>query len=85
MLKELTTRSIKADRIIYREGSHHLDLDQVIALYEASTLGERRPLENRDVMQGMLDHADIMITAWSGDELVGISRALTDYTSSRPV
>lgn len=52
----------------------------MIALYEASTLGERRPLENRDVMQGMLDHADIVITAWSGDELVGISRALTDYT-----
>jgi predicted N-acetyltransferase YhbS len=59
---------------------HDLDLDEVIALYRASTLGERRPVDEREVMKGMLENADVIVTAWDGDRLVGISRALTDYT-----
>jgi len=56
-----------------------LDLDEVIELYHASTLGERRPVHNRDVMQGMMDHASLTITAWDGSRLVGIARTLTDF------
>ena len=56
-----------------------LDLDGVIELYRASTLGERRPVHNREVMQGMLDHASLTITAWDGPRLVGIARTLTDF------
>jgi len=33
-------------KINYRYGDN-LDLDQVIELYHASTLGERRPVDNR--------------------------------------
>lgn len=44
-----------------------------------STLGERRPLDNDACMQGMIDHTDIMATAWDGDKLIGISRSLTDW------
>lgn len=44
-----------------------------------STLGERRPIDNAACLQGMLDHADILATAWDGDKLVGVSRALTDW------
>jgi predicted N-acetyltransferase YhbS len=57
-----------------------LDLDQVIGLYHASTLGERRPVADRHVMQGMMDNADVIVTAWDGETLVGISRTLTDFT-----
>jgi len=55
-------------------------LDEVIELYRASTLGERRPVDQRHVMRGMVDNADITVTAWNGDRLVGIARTLTDYT-----
>ena len=27
----------------------------------------------------MLDHANVIVTAWSGDLLVGVSRAVTDF------
>lgn len=56
-----------------------LDLDQVIELYHESTLGERRPVEDRACMGEMLERANLVVTAWDGDQLVGISRTLTDF------
>ena len=64
--------------ITYRLGND-LDLDQVIELYRASTLGERRPVDDRDRMAAMLQNANLVVTAWEGDLLVGISRSLTDF------
>lgn len=52
---------------------------QAIDLYVRSTLGERRPIHNQETFEAMLKHADITITAWDGDKLVGISRTLTDF------
>jgi len=65
--------------ITYRTGND-LDLDQVIELYVASTLGERRPVDDRDRMGRMLADANLVITAWDGDLLVGISRSLSDFS-----
>lgn len=56
-----------------------LDLDRFIALYRASTLAERRPADDRDLMRQMKDNASLTITAWDGDALVGIARTLTDF------
>jgi predicted N-acetyltransferase YhbS len=56
-----------------------LDLDAVIELYIASTLGERRPVADREAMAAMLQHANLTISAWDGDRLVGLSRSLTDF------
>lgn len=64
--------------ITYRLGND-LDLDQVIELYRASTLGERRPIDNRARMQAMLANANLVVTAWDGALLVGISRAVSDF------
>ena len=64
--------------ITYRLGND-LDLDQVIELYRASTLGERRPVEDRERMAAMLRHANLVVTAWDGELLVGISRAFSDF------
>ncbi|MEP7367631.1 MAG: GNAT family N-acetyltransferase [Acidobacteriota bacterium] len=61
----------------YRTGND-LDLDQVIELYVASTLGERRPVGDRDRMGQMLANANLVITAWDGEVLVGIARSVTD-------
>ena len=65
-------------QITYRVGNN-LELDQVIELYQASTLGARRPVENRNRMRAMLQNANLVITAWEGDLLVGIARSLTDF------
>ncbi len=65
--------------ITYEEGND-LNLDTVIELYEASTLGQRRPVDDRGRMGEMLKHANLVITAWDGDLLVGISRALSDFS-----
>lgn len=66
----------------YRIGND-LDLDQVIGLYVASTLGERRPVADRGRMESMLRHANLIVTAWDESEteplLVGIARSMTDY------
>ena len=64
--------------ITYRTGND-LDLDQVIELYRASTLGERRPVADVPRMAAMLRNANLVVTAWDGDLLVGISRSLTDF------
>lgn len=64
--------------IEYRVGNN-LDLDQVIELYRASTLGERRPVDDRERMEKMLRNANLVITAWDGKLLVGVSRSLTDF------
>ena len=66
------------NEITYKHGNH-LDLDEVIELYRVSTLGERRPIENREVMNKMLENADIIITAWDDAKLIGVARTLTDY------
>jgi len=55
------------------------DLDAAIELYRASTLGERRPIDDRERFARMLQHANLTITAWDGDLLVGISRCVTDF------
>jgi predicted N-acetyltransferase YhbS len=64
--------------IRYRRGND-LDLDEVIAVYVESTLGERRPVADRERMAGMLREANLVIGAWDGEDLVGISRSMSDY------
>jgi GNAT superfamily N-acetyltransferase len=66
-------------RIAFKYGND-LDLDQVIDLYRASTLGERRPIDDRGIVSCMLRHANLVVTAWDEHLLVGIARTLTDFT-----
>lgn len=54
------------------------EVNQVIDLYKSSTLGARRPVDKPEVFQGMIDNANIVITAWDNNKLVGIARALSD-------
>jgi GNAT superfamily N-acetyltransferase len=63
----------------YRIGND-LELDEVIELYHASTLGERRPVDDRQTMADMIRHANLVVTAWERTLLVGIARTLTDFS-----
>lgn len=56
-----------------------LDVGAVIDLYRRSTLGERRPVDRPDIFEQMLLHANLVITAWHEERLVGIARTLTDF------
>jgi predicted N-acetyltransferase YhbS len=64
--------------IDYRLGNA-LDLEAVTELYRASTLGARRPIDDPAIMASMLTHANLVVSAWDGADLVGISRTLTDF------
>jgi predicted N-acetyltransferase YhbS len=64
--------------ISYKVGNE-LPIDQVIDVYRASTLGLRRPVDDQERMQKMLSAANLVITAWDQDSLVGIARSLTDF------
>ena len=57
-----------------------IDPEQAIDLYTRSTLGERRPINNIETFRAMLANANLTISAWDGDKLVGISRSLTDFS-----
>jgi GNAT superfamily N-acetyltransferase len=66
-------------KIQYRDNAT-ISVDDAIDLYRRSTLGERRPVDRPDIFAGMLKNADLTITAWHGEQLVGISRSLTDFS-----
>jgi predicted N-acetyltransferase YhbS len=65
-------------RVEYRYGND-LDLGVVADLYRASTLGERRPIDDPDIVRHMIDHANLVVTAWDAGRLVGLARTLTDF------
>src|SRR6187402_540989 len=65
--------------IIYRSNIR-ISGDQFIDVLKRSTLSARRPVDNRERIEKMLQYGNIIITAWQGDLLVGVSRALSDFS-----
>ena len=65
--------------ITYRIGND-LDLDEVIELLKATSLGVRRPVDNRETIARMIRHGNLTVTAWDGPLMVGIARSLTDFS-----
>ena len=58
----------------------NLNVAEFVDVLVRSTLAERRPVHRPDVVRGMLEHADVILTARVNDKLVGVSRAVTDYS-----
>jgi len=56
-----------------------ISADTFIQLLNETTLGARRPIDDKICIQGMLDHANLTISAWEGERLVGIARSVTDF------
>lgn len=57
-----------------------ITVDDFIDLLKRSTLDQRRPVGDPARMQKMLDYGNVMVTAWAHNQLVGLSRALTDFS-----
>lgn len=53
--------------------------EQFIGILRESMLAERRPVEDRDCIESMLRHANLLVTAWDGAGLVGVARSVTDF------
>lgn len=67
------------NKMIQYQDQATITAEQAIDLYTRSTLGERRPIHNIQTFEAMLKNANLTVTAWDGDRLVGISRTLTDF------
>lgn len=57
-----------------------LSEDQFIDVLARSTLGERRPISDRERISAMLRHANLLCTAWHSELLVGVARSVTDFS-----
>ncbi len=57
-----------------------LSVRDFIDLLERSTLAERRPVDDHARLEVMLRNADLILTARIGHQLVGLSRAITDFS-----
>ena len=63
--------------VTYREGEA-LDAAEVAALFDDS--GIRRPTHDLPRIAAMFAHANLVISARQGERLVGVARALTDFS-----
>ncbi len=65
-------------KIAYKINSP-VSAEQFIQVLKQSTLGDRRPVDDFECMQGMVQNSNLMITAWDAEKLIGIARSVTDF------
>lgn len=56
-----------------------LSVTEFLDLLNSSSLGERRPIDDLDCIEGMLTNSNLIVSAWDGSKLVGIARSMTDF------
>lgn len=61
------------------QSDRSITAQEFIDLLKSTSLGERRPLNDVGCIEAMLKEADLLITAWNGDQLIGVARSLTDF------
>ena len=54
--------------------------DQIIELYDNA--GLPRPTHDKERIRKMYENSNLIVTAWDGDLLVGVSRSITDWVWS---
>jgi GNAT superfamily N-acetyltransferase len=55
------------------------DLAATRDLYADCSLGARRPIGDDARLAAMLAHANLIVSAWDGERLVGLARSLSDF------
>ncbi len=76
----MTTDESNSLSAIHFQSELKLSVNAFIDILRRSTLAERRPVENRVIVEAMLRNADLIITARVDGRLVGIARAITDFS-----
>ena len=62
---------------------NYLESKQVSATDVATVFknsGIKRPYEDLERIQKMINNADVLITAWIDGKLIGVARAITDFS-----
>ncbi len=75
MRRKVLKEAMKIEYKINKE----ISVEQFIDLLNISTLGARRPVDDKKCIQGMLFNSNLTITAWHNNQLIGISRCVTDF------
>lgn len=57
-----------------------LTVEDFCNVLKTSGLSERRPVDDKSRLAQMLENADIIVTARMREVIVGVSRAITDYS-----
>ncbi len=65
--------------IVY-ELKNSLSSSDFIDILKRSTLAKRRPIDDEMCIEGMLKHADIIVLAKDDEKIVGVARAVTDFS-----
>lgn len=60
--------------------NREISADEFIEILSRSTLAERRPVDDRECIEAMLKNANLLVTAWDQDRLVGVARSVTDFS-----
>lgn len=75
----MACREADVEEIVFaREAT--LEVDEFVDILIRSTLAQRRPISDRVVLAGMLERADVIVTARLDGHLIGISRAISDFS-----
>ena len=56
-----------------------LTVDEFIDILNRSTLGERRPIDDLQCIDGMLKNADLIVVAIDNQKIIGVARSVTDF------
>lgn len=58
----------------------NISTKEFVDILNRSTLGERRPVDDLECIENMIKNADIIVTAVIDDNIVGVARAVTDFS-----
>lgn len=58
----------------------NISTEEFIDILNRSTLGERRPIDDLECIESMIKNADIIVTAVLDEKIVGVVRAVTDFS-----
>ncbi|MDQ0088579.1 putative N-acetyltransferase YhbS [Paenibacillus anaericanus] len=63
--------------IIYSEEKEQRARDVAVVFKNS---GIKRPFDDYERIQKMIDNSDVMITAWFDGKMIGVARAITDFS-----
>lgn len=58
----------------------NITLEEFRTILISSNLGERRPIHSEEILEKMIEHGNLIVTARDNGKLVGVSRSLTDFS-----
>ncbi len=64
--------------VITYKTSAKLEAHELADLFKSS--GIKRPVEDLNRVKNMIDNSNLLVTAWDGEKLVGVARALSDLS-----